>query len=91
MFDLKKIATRTAIATLLAVSPMALMAQATTGSPAQSVEADPDEEVAGTSGVNCSIVADDAKTDGGESGCGDATVVDNTDGSLVESDAKSDG
>ena len=82
MHDFKKLA----LASLLAATPLAALAQVQSGSPAQSVEADPAEEVAsgevtGTSMEETSKAVDTKYQ---------TQVVDDTEGSLVEDDAKAD-
>ena len=78
-----------ALVTLMSTAPFAAFATET-GSPQQSVEADPNENVS-KKPVTGESMEDTAKADQGENAYDDAEVVENVDGSLVEEDAKSDG
>lgn len=82
---LKNNAARIALAALLTASPVALMAQVESGSPSQSVQADPDENVGGdvdavgslentSKAVETPGAYDDARTD------------DDLEGSLIKKD-----
>ena len=88
MTDLKTNTACAALIALLAAAPVTAFA-IESGSPQQSVAADPDEyavdEVTGES------LEDTAKADQGEDAYEDADVVEDTDGSLIKDDAKRDG
>ncbi|KHA52802.1 hypothetical protein [Sulfitobacter geojensis] len=87
MTHFKNAATIVTISLLSAV-PVAGFATET-GSPQQSVEADPNEEVSSKK-VTGESMEDTAKADQGENAYDDAEVVEDVDGSLEEDDAKSD-
>lgn len=90
MTDLTQKFTRFAAAALIAVVPAAGMASSETGSPAQSVINDPDEDVS-MKKVTGESMHDTPKADQGDEAYEDADVVEDTDGSLIEDDAKRDG
>ena len=83
---IKNTATLSLIA-LMSAAPMAAFATES-GSPQQSVVADPDEEVV-KKPVTGESMEDTAKAEQGN--IDDADVVESVDGSLVEEDAKNDG
>ncbi|MCX7566312.1 hypothetical protein OS189_08145 [Sulfitobacter sp. F26169L] len=82
---------RAALIALIAAAPMSVFA-AETGSPAQSIAADPDESAEADDGVKTTgeSMEDTAKANQGEDAYEDADVVKDADGSLVEDDAKND-
>lgn len=87
MTDLKNTAAHIALAAMLAVAPMAAFADPESGSPAQSVDADPDEEAAEENvTAKGSLIENDAKADDGMS---DDEETD-AEGSLEEDSAKAD-
>lgn len=104
MTDLKNNIARMTLIAMLSVSPAALFADTESGSPAQSVDADPDEMVDDAAAAGCSMEDSDAKSDGTGEGCdmadvdasggdddGDGSSDADGEGSLVDEDAKSDG
>lgn len=87
----KKTASLTAIA-LLSVTPVVAFAESDTGSPAQSVETDPNESAESDGALTDDAgesVEDTAMSEQGDA-YEDTDVVEDTDGSLIEDDAKSD-
>lgn len=93
MTNLIKSTASAAFVALIATAPMAAFASIETGSPAQSVENDPDENVEADNGVKTTgeSMEDTAKADQGENAYEDSDVVEDVDGSLIEDDAKRDG
>ncbi|MCX7559366.1 hypothetical protein OS190_07265 [Sulfitobacter sp. F26204] len=87
MTKLKNAATLFTIA-MLSTAPVAAFATQT-GSPQQSVDADPDEDVSKKK-VEGDSLEDTAKADQGAKAYEDADIVDDAEGSLVEDDAKTD-
>ena len=101
MTDLATRTARLALVALLAGAPVAAFAQS--GTPQESVDADAEEAVVDGE-IDCSVVSDDAKADGEDTGCAEAGAVstsgdDDSDGttdgdnegSMVDEDAKNDG
>ncbi|WP_298857491.1 hypothetical protein [uncultured Sulfitobacter sp.] len=93
MTNLSKNTARAALIALIASAPMAALAEIKTGSPAQSVAADPNEYVEPDTGANTAgeSMEDTPKADQGSEAYKPADVVDDIDGSLIEDDAKRDG